>query len=121
MGAGVDTVFYIALWYGLNVGYNIYNKDLCNNFPHKTVGLAPLAWTVGTTSLGAGLMYMLPVWALGIRPIPRLDKGDAKKILVGNSYPPPLPRSVSLFQAPTYYVLLLLPPSPPTPPLPPPP
>ncbi len=85
MGAGVDTVFYIALWYGLNVGYNIYNKDLCNNFPHKTVGLAPLAWTVGTTSLGAGLMYMLPVWALGIRPIPRLDKGDAKKILVGNS------------------------------------
>lgn len=69
-----STLFYIALWYGLNIGYNIYNKDLCNNFD--------FVYTVGTTSLGAGLVYLLPVWGLGIRAAPKLDAQTSKNIAV---------------------------------------
>ena len=68
----IDTVFYIVLWYGLNVGYNIYNKDTSNQFPYP--------WVVGCISLGAGLLYMLPVWLLGLRKIPKLSGGDVTKI-----------------------------------------
>mmetsp|Transcript_32753 Transcript_32753/g.73932 ORF Transcript_32753/g.73932 Transcript_32753/m.73932 type:complete len:340 (-) Transcript_32753:213-1232(-) len=71
-GEGMMTLVYIGLWYALNIGYNIYNKDLCNGFP--------LAYTVGTTSLGAGLIYVLPNWYLGIRPVPKMDSEDVKNI-----------------------------------------
>eukprot|EP00620_Florenciella_sp_RCC1587_P022269 CAMPEP_0182570978 /NCGR_PEP_ID=MMETSP1324-20130603/11117_1 /TAXON_ID=236786 /ORGANISM="Florenciella sp., Strain RCC1587" /LENGTH=317 /DNA_ID=CAMNT_0024785425 /DNA_START=46 /DNA_END=999 /DNA_ORIENTATION=- len=70
--SGLDTVFYVALWYGLNIGYNIYNKDTSNQFPFP--------WIIGCISLGAGLLYMLPVWLLGVRKIPKLTSGDVTKI-----------------------------------------
>jgi len=73
-GEGVLTLIYIGLWYALNVGYNIYNKELCNGFP--------LAYTVGATSLGAGLLYLLPIWCCGIRPVPKMDSSDVKNIAV---------------------------------------
>lgn len=69
----LQTAFYILLWYALNVGYNIYNKDTCNKFPYP--------WTVGCISLGAGLLYMLPVWMLGLRKIPKMKGEDVKKIM----------------------------------------
>jgi solute carrier family 35, member E1 len=72
--SGLDTVFYVALWYGLNIGYNIYNKDTSNQFPFP--------WIIGCISLGAGLLYMLPVWLLGVRKIPKLTSGDVAKIAV---------------------------------------
>lgn len=72
------TILYITLWYALNIGYNIYNKDLCNNFGID----GPLAWTVGMTSLGAGMLYVIPVWYLGFRPIPKMDAEDVKNILI---------------------------------------
>lgn len=68
----LDTLFYIVLWYGLNIGYNFYNKQCCNSFPYP--------WTVGAISLGVGLLYMLPVWLTGMRKIPKLTSGDVVKI-----------------------------------------
>lgn len=69
----LQTAFYVALWYALNVGYNIYNKDTCNKFPYP--------WTVGCISLGAGLLYLLPVWSLGVRKIPKMKSADVVKIM----------------------------------------
>jgi len=72
------TLLYVALWYALNIGYNIYNKDLCNNFGID----GPLAWTVGMTSLGAGMLYVIPVWYFGLRSTPKLDSEDVKNIMI---------------------------------------
>jgi solute carrier family 35 protein E1 len=68
------TFVYVALWYALNIGYNITNKDLCNGFP--------LVWTVGTTSLGVGLLYVVPLWATGLRAAPKLAGDDYITIAV---------------------------------------
>ena len=37
---------------------------------------------MGTTSLGAGLFYLVPVWGLGFRPAPKLDARTGKDIAV---------------------------------------
>lgn len=61
MGAGTITLtVYFVLWYGLNVGYNIYNKKVMNAFPYP--------YTVATAQLGLGLMYIFPVWIVGRSP-----------------------------------------------------
>lgn len=56
--------FYFALWYALNVVYNILNKKLLNIIP------APV--TVGTIQLGIGGTYAALLWAIGIRAKPTL-------------------------------------------------
>lgn len=56
---------YFVLWYGLNIAYNIYNKVVLNTFP--------LPYTVATIQLGCGLLWILPLWALGLRSIPKLE------------------------------------------------
>ena len=58
-----------ALWYALNVGYNIYNKRVLNAVPQLT-------YTVAFLQLFLGLAYVLPVWGLGIREKPELSKKD---------------------------------------------
>lgn len=62
------TAIYIVLWYALNIGYNIYNKKTCNEFPFP--------WTVGTISLGVGMLYVVPLWATGLRNTPKLEASD---------------------------------------------
>jgi drug/metabolite transporter (DMT)-like permease len=54
-----------GLWYALNIGYNIYNKKVLNMVPSLT-------YTVALLQLVIGLVYILPVWALKIRPAPEL-------------------------------------------------
>eukprot|EP00554_Chaetoceros_debilis_P007376 CAMPEP_0194075540 /NCGR_PEP_ID=MMETSP0149-20130528/2526_1 /TAXON_ID=122233 /ORGANISM="Chaetoceros debilis, Strain MM31A-1" /LENGTH=409 /DNA_ID=CAMNT_0038756047 /DNA_START=234 /DNA_END=1463 /DNA_ORIENTATION=- len=56
--------FYFALWYFLNVVYNIVNKKLLNVVP------APV--TIGTIQLGIGTLYASLLWITGIRAIPKL-------------------------------------------------
>lgn len=59
---------YFALWYALNVFYNIVNKKVLNVLP------APL--TVGTIQFGIGALYCTLLWTLGLRPKPQLtEKG----------------------------------------------
>eukprot|EP01031_Cornospumella_fuschlensis_P044677 gene44677-54636_t len=48
-----------GLWYVLNIGYNIYNKKVLNMVPKLT-------YTVAWLQLVIGLLYLFPVWLLGI-------------------------------------------------------
>eukprot|EP00560_Eucampia_antarctica_P008494 CAMPEP_0197826550 /NCGR_PEP_ID=MMETSP1437-20131217/3496_1 /TAXON_ID=49252 ORGANISM="Eucampia antarctica, Strain CCMP1452" /NCGR_SAMPLE_ID=MMETSP1437 /ASSEMBLY_ACC=CAM_ASM_001096 /LENGTH=357 /DNA_ID=CAMNT_0043427033 /DNA_START=248 /DNA_END=1321 /DNA_ORIENTATION=- len=57
-------VFYFALWYALNVVYNIINKKLLNEVP------APL--TVGSIQFGIGAFYAGFLWLVKLRPAPKL-------------------------------------------------
>lgn len=63
-----------GLWYALNIGYNIYNK--------KVLNLAPgLTWTTAWFQLFIGILYLIPVWGLGIKKAPELTTEEIKKLL----------------------------------------
>jgi solute carrier family 35 protein E1 len=63
---------FLFLWYAFNVAYNVYNKTILTVFPFP--------WTAACLQLGIGLLYILPVWTLGIRPAPVLTQEDIKKL-----------------------------------------
>lgn len=70
----VEVGGYFALWYAFNIAYNIYNK--------KALTMAPeLTWTVGLLQLVVGLIYVLPLWSLGLRKAPIVSNDDIKKLL----------------------------------------
>ncbi|KAJ1485347.1 hypothetical protein T484DRAFT_1793692 [Baffinella frigidus] len=50
--------FYLVAWYALNVQYNLYNKKILNIFPYP--------YTTALIQLASGLLYVIPVWTLGI-------------------------------------------------------
>ena len=64
----VGAVF--ALWYALNVYYNVLNK--------KVLKVVKLPWLVATAQLAVGGLYSLGVWAAGLRAGPA-DLGAAVK------------------------------------------
>uniref|UniRef100_A0A6U4KWF3 Sugar phosphate transporter domain-containing protein n=1 Tax=Phaeomonas parva TaxID=124430 RepID=A0A6U4KWF3_9STRA len=64
---------YFALWYILNIGYNIYNKKVLNAFP--------LPWTMALMQLAAGLLVFVPLWATGLRKAPKLSIPNVKTLL----------------------------------------
>jgi Triose-phosphate Transporter family len=65
------TFFFIALWYGLNVGFNLTNKSLFNVFPFP--------WFVSTIHVVVGTAYCFVAYLLGAkgasfeRPITRSE------------------------------------------------
>ncbi|RYG64696.1 hypothetical protein EON64_13460, partial [archaeon] len=63
-----------GLWYVLNIGYNIYNKKVLNMMPKLT-------YTVAWLQLVIGLLYLLPVWLLGIRKTPQLTMKEVQKLV----------------------------------------
>jgi len=63
---------YFALWYALNVVYNIINKKVLNVIP------APL--TVGTIQFFIGSSYVMLLWILRLRPMPSLTATGKKAI-----------------------------------------
>merc|ERR1719261_1571783 len=56
---------YFMLWYVLNIGYNIYNKQALNALP--------LPWTFGLIQMFAGIPYVAFLWATGLRTPPKLS------------------------------------------------
>ena len=56
------------------VGYNVYNKLLSKALEYPMM--------IALTSLGVGMFYFLPLWALGIRKAPKLSTGDIKACTV---------------------------------------
>jgi len=64
---------YFALWYALNIGYNIYNKQALN--------LVPLPWTLATVQLFAGIPYVMTLWMTGARVAPKLSTENVKNLL----------------------------------------
>jgi len=63
-----------ALWYALNIGYNIYNKRVLNMAP-------ALTYTTGFLQLLIGLVYVLPLWGLGLRKKPEVSNEELKALL----------------------------------------
>jgi solute carrier family 35 protein E1 len=56
---------YFMLWYVLNIGYNIYNKQALNALP--------LPWTFGLIQMFAGIPYVAFMWATGLRTPPKVS------------------------------------------------
>merc|ERR1719271_1890175 len=56
---------YFMLWYVLNIGYNIYNKQALNALP--------LPWTFGLIQMFAGIPYVALLWATGLRTPPKVS------------------------------------------------
>lgn len=65
--------FLFGLWYALNIGYNISNKKVLNMAPQLT-------YTVAFMQLFLGLLYVIPVWGLGLRKKPELTVDEAKTL-----------------------------------------
>lgn len=56
---------YFALWWALNVVFNIYNKKVLNAYPYP--------WLTSTLSLAAGSLIMLISWMTRIAEAPKTD------------------------------------------------
>lgn len=63
-----------GLWYALNIGYNVYNKKVLNMVPS-------LVYIVAWLQLALGLFYVIPLWGLGLRKAPVLNKEELKSLL----------------------------------------
>ncbi|KAL5973455.1 glycerol-3-phosphate O-acyltransferase 2 [Asimina triloba] len=64
-GSKVKIGIYFAIWWALNVVFNIYNKKVLNVFPFP--------WLTSTLSLATGSLMMLISWATGIADAPETD------------------------------------------------
>lgn len=56
---------YFAMWWALNVVFNIYNKKVLNAYPYP--------WLTSTLSLACGSLIMLVSWATRIAETPKTD------------------------------------------------
>lgn len=56
---------YFAMWWALNVVFNIYNKKVLNAYPYP--------WLTSTLSLACGSLIMLISWATRIAEAPKTD------------------------------------------------
>lgn len=70
---GFVTLGYFALWFALNIYYNIVNKQVLNAFP--------LPVTVATVQLGVGTVYVALCWLLRLRATPRTTEAGLKGLL----------------------------------------
>lgn len=61
-----------ALWYILNIGYNIGNKSVLNALP--------LPWTAATIELFFGFPYVAFLWLTGLRKAPKLSFDNIKTL-----------------------------------------
>lgn len=73
LGETLQIGTYFALWYLFNIGYNIYNKQALNALAYP--------WTIATLQMATGLAYFVPLWLLGIRKAPKLNKSELKTLL----------------------------------------
>lgn len=64
---------YIFLWYAFNIVYNISNKKVLNWFP--------VPWFVAWVQLLVGVLYVLPLWGLGIKKKPVVTKEALRTLL----------------------------------------
>jgi solute carrier family 35 protein E1 len=61
-----------ALWYVLNIGYNIGNKRVLNALP--------IPWTAATVELFFGFPYVALLWSTGMRKKPKLSVDNVKTL-----------------------------------------
>jgi len=73
----VELSVLFGLWYWGNVYYNIYNKKALNLLGGAKGGLV---WTVSMVQLFIGVLWVLPLWLLGIRKAPALTAANWAQI-----------------------------------------
>eukprot|EP01025_Chloroclados_australasicus_P020347 TRINITY_DN2145_c0_g1_i1.p1 TRINITY_DN2145_c0_g1~~TRINITY_DN2145_c0_g1_i1.p1 ORF type:complete len:412 (-),score=33.91 TRINITY_DN2145_c0_g1_i1:323-1558(-) len=61
LAPAVVTLGFIALWYALNVGFNLQNKSLFNYFPYP--------WFVSTIHVVVGAAYCIITYAIGLKKL----------------------------------------------------
>lgn len=64
---------YFGLWYAINVAYNYTNK--------RALQALPTPYLVAAAQIGAGIVYVLPVWLLGIRAPPKLEMRELLRLV----------------------------------------
>ena len=64
---GIELCIYLSAWYWLNTYYNIFNKRSMNLLGGSRGGLALCA---SAAQLLVGLLWVLPLWILGVRKTP---------------------------------------------------
>jgi hypothetical protein len=72
--------FYLAVWYGGNIYYNIYNKKACNALGKNAQGGSNLHWALSAAQLLVGVMLVLPMWLTGVRKSPDLTLDNWKEL-----------------------------------------
>lgn len=71
--APLQLLVLFVVWYTFNAAYNVYNQYLKTDLP--------LPYAASTLQLVVGMAYALPLWALNIRKVPKLDFMDLVKLL----------------------------------------
>eukprot|EP01023_Acetabularia_acetabulum_P051989 TRINITY_DN5760_c0_g2_i1.p1 TRINITY_DN5760_c0_g2~~TRINITY_DN5760_c0_g2_i1.p1 ORF type:complete len:437 (+),score=51.99 TRINITY_DN5760_c0_g2_i1:12-1322(+) len=77
LAPSIVTLGFIALWYALNVGFNLQNKSLFNYFPYP--------WFVSTVHVVVGAAYCIVTYLIGLRNLSfgRPLTGDEFKKILG--------------------------------------
>jgi len=73
----VELTVLFGLWYWGNVYYNIYNKKALNLLGGAKGGLV---WTVSMIQLLVGVLWVLPLWLVGLRKAPVLTSANWAQI-----------------------------------------
>ncbi|KAL1520032.1 hypothetical protein AB1Y20_023510 [Prymnesium parvum] len=61
-------ITFFLIWYAINVIYNGMNKNVLK--------VLDLPWTLASLQLGIGLLYVGPLWLLGLKKAPRLNSSN---------------------------------------------
>ena len=62
----LDTVLALLAWYAFNGAFNVENKRLLNELNHP--------WIMSWVQLATGIAIAVPLWALGLRRAPVIDR-----------------------------------------------
>ena len=88
-GSSLHVSLCFALWYALNVAYNVTNKWALNDVRDYVAGMntasssspassSALPLTIGCAQLGVGAAYSIALWAFGMRrPVPHAAESSA--------------------------------------------
>ena len=90
-GSSLHVPLCFALWYALNVAYNVTNKWALNGVRDYVAGMTPasssssssssssaLPLTIGCVQFGVGAAYSIALWAFGMRrPVPHAEELSA--------------------------------------------
>lgn len=71
---------YLAIWYLGNIYYNIWNKKACNALGKNALGASNAHWALSAAQLAFGIIFVVPMWALGLRKKPEMTTENWKEM-----------------------------------------
>jgi len=73
-------VAYMAVWYLGNIYYNIFNKKACIALGKNALGHSNAHWALSAVQLLVGVLFVLPMWATGLRKAPQMSGENWKEL-----------------------------------------